>query len=115
MKKYLITALLVLGSISVFADSDSPNEILENRVEKAIEVNTQNIVSDVDVDIAGDMANISLEIPASKVTKNYDYNALAENVVAIVKKESGITNSSVSIEIDHPISEDEVVFTKSFK
>ncbi|MGX6592393.1 hypothetical protein [Cetobacterium ceti] len=114
MKKYLILAVMVLGSISAFADG--PNDVMENRVENTLKVQVKTFKDvDYDVDIANNMANVDIEVPSSQVKEGYDFNPLAKEVAQIVKTETGISDTTVSVEIDHPISDDQLVFTRTFK
>lgn len=112
MKKYMIAALLIGSSMFAMADGHNENEFLEKRIENRLKTEITDIKGDYDVDLYKDMASVEIEVDSNK---NVNFDPIATKIANIVKEESGISDTTVSVELDKMVGKDEIIYNKRFK
>lgn len=112
MKKYIVAALLIGSSMLAMADGKNENEFLEKRIENRLRTEITGIKGEYDVDLYKDMASVEIEVDSNK---NVNFDPIATKIANIVKEESGISDTTVSVELDKMVGKDEVIYNKRFK
>lgn len=112
MKKYIVAALLIGSSMLAIADEKNENEFLEKRIENRLRTEITGIKGEYDVDLYKDMASVEIEVDSNK---NVNFDPIATKIANIVKEESGISDTTVSVELDKMVGKDEIIYNKRFK
>lgn len=108
MKKVLGLILLVS---SLALASDSPKDILEDKVEANLQQVFQGeLRADYDVDIHKNYVEVEMEIKGEKVPVLADLKKINEQLVSTIKKDIPNKKVKVTIEIDNLDENDKVIY-----
>lgn len=113
MKKFLFL-MTILSALS-FAN-DSPNDILEDRLEDHLKVRMASTLkkADYDVTIVNNNMNIEIELEGF-TTPKLNFDAVAKEVLNNINVDSSIDDIYIVIKHDGAVGEDKILYSQYFK
>ncbi len=113
MKKLLL--LMTIVSALSFA-KDSPNDVLEDRIEDQLKVRMASVIqkADYDVTIVNNSMNIEVEIE-SLTTPKLNFDRVAQDILKNLGTDSSIDDIYIVIKHDSAVGEDKILFSQYFK
>lgn len=113
MKKLLF--LMTIVSALSFA-KDSPNDVLENRIEDQLKVKMASVIkkADYDVTIVNNSMNIEVEIEGL-TTPKLNFDQVAQDILKNLGTDSSIDDIYIVIKNDNIVGEDKILFSQYFK
>ena len=113
MKKLLF--LMTIISALSFA-KNSPNDILEDRIEDHLKVRMASVIkkADYDVTIVNNSMNIEVEIEGL-TTPKLNFDQVAQDILKNLGSDSSINDIYIVIKHDSTVGEDKILFSQYFK
>ena len=113
MKKLLL--LMTIVSALSFAN-DSPNDVLEDRIEDQLKVKMASVIkkADYDVTIVNNSMNIEVEIEGL-TTPKMNFDRVAQEILKNLGTDSSIDDIYIVIKHDSTVGEDKILFSQYFK
>lgn len=113
MKKLLL--LITIVSALSFA-KDSPNDVLEDRIEDQLKVRMASVIkkADYDVTIVNNSMNIEVEIEGL-TTPKMNFDKVAQEILKNLGTDSSIDDIYIVIKHDSTVGEDKILFSQYFK
>ena len=113
MKKLLF--LMTIVSALSFA-KDSPNDILEDRIEDQLKIGMASVIkkADYDVTIVNNSMNIEVEIEGL-TTPKMNFDNVAQEILKNLGTDSSIDDIYIVIKHDSTVGEDKILFSQYFK
>ena len=113
MKKLLF--LLTIVSALSFAN-DSPNNILEDRIEDHLKVRMEPVLkkADYDVTIVNNSMNIEIELEGL-TTPKLNFDQVAQDILKNIGTDSSVDDIYIVIKHDSTVGEDKILYSQYFK
>ncbi|WP_418966087.1 hypothetical protein [Cetobacterium sp.] len=113
MKKFLF--LMTLISALSFA-KDSPQDILEDRLEDHLQVKMASTLkkADYDVTIVNNNMNIEVELEGL-TTPKLNFDAVAQEILKNINVDSSIDDIYIVIKHDSAVGDDKILYSQYFK
>ena len=113
MKKLLF--LLTIVSALSFAN-DSPNDILEDRIEDHLKVRMEPTLknADYDVTIVNNSMNIEVELDGFSAPK-LNFDQVAQDILKNLGTDSSVDDIYIVIKHDSAVGEDKILYSQYFK
>ncbi|MBC2856997.1 hypothetical protein H3N56_11190 [Cetobacterium sp. 2A] len=113
MKKTLLLFILIF---SFGMGVESPNEVMEERIESELEyiLKTKTKI-EYDVNISGESINIEVEIDSLKAPNKEELENLSKKIISYLKTETKYKDINITIKKDSVILDDEVIYIKREK
>ncbi|WP_432204689.1 hypothetical protein ACQ9ZF_07565 [Cetobacterium somerae] len=112
MKKFLF--LMTVVSALSFA-SDSPQDILEDRIEDQLKVKMSSVLkkADYDVTIVNNSMNIEVELEGLTIPK-LNFDNVAKDILNCVDTNKSIDDIYIVIKHDATVGEDKILYSQYF-